>query len=224
MGRRRLGPKEGAWILTIRHQHGTNRASLTSMGSHQWPSSSPGSTSSPPAKTSARASPWTPRSSPSTSTTSATVEHRKDYQEPARFFERTYLTRNLKDLAAQAVRRLSGITVETSAVFNMATQFGGGKTHSLTLLYHLAQVGPAAHDWQGVAIDPRPSPGQAGAQGRDGGLRRDQKFDSLHRSGRRTASRVGGRPGARSPGNSAGRRRSPSSPSTTRRGSHRAAT
>ena len=31
-------------------------------------------------------------------------------------------------------------------------------------------------------------------------------------------------PGARSPGSSAGRRRSPSSPSTTRRGSHRAAT
>ena len=66
----------------------------------------------------------------------------KDYQEPDRFFERTYLTRNLKDLAAQTVRRLSGITVETSAVFNMATQFGGGKTHSLTLLYHLAKAGP----------------------------------------------------------------------------------
>src|SRR3954470_24308463 len=59
----------------------------------------------------------------------------KDYQEPGRFFERTYLTRNLKDLAAQTVRRLSGITVETSAIFNMTTQFGGGKTHALTLLY-----------------------------------------------------------------------------------------
>ncbi|MEJ7639548.1 MAG: hypothetical protein WKF75_16625, partial [Singulisphaera sp.] len=74
----------------------------------------------------------------------------KDYQDPARFFERTYLTRNLKDLAAQAVRRLSGITVETSAVFNMATQFGGGKTHSMTVLYHLARSGPAAQGWQGV--------------------------------------------------------------------------
>jgi hypothetical protein len=74
----------------------------------------------------------------------------RDYQEPARFFERTYLTRNLKDLAAQTVRRLSGVTVETSPVFNMATQFGGGKTHALTLLYHLASGGPAAKDWQGV--------------------------------------------------------------------------
>ena len=52
-----------------------------------------------------------------------------DYQEPERFFERTYLTQNLLDLAAEVVRRLSGIKVETSAIFNMATQFGGGKTH-----------------------------------------------------------------------------------------------
>lgn len=74
----------------------------------------------------------------------------RDYQEPGGFFERTYLTKNLKDLAAQTVRRLSGINVETSAVFNMATQFGGGKTHSLTLLYHLARSGPAAQGWPGV--------------------------------------------------------------------------
>jgi len=73
-----------------------------------------------------------------------------DYQEPARFFERTYLTQNLLDLSAQVVRRLSGIKVETSAVFNMATQFGGGKTHALTLLYHLAGAGPKAADWHGV--------------------------------------------------------------------------
>jgi hypothetical protein len=75
----------------------------------------------------------------------------KDYQEPDRFFDRTFLTENLKGLASQAVRRLSGIAVETSAVFNMATQFGGGKTHALTLLYHLAEAGPAAHPWQGVS-------------------------------------------------------------------------
>ena len=73
-----------------------------------------------------------------------------DYQEPARFFERTYLTQNLLGLAAEVVRRLSGIKVETSAVFNMATPFGGGKTHALTLLYHLAGAGPKAADWHGV--------------------------------------------------------------------------
>jgi hypothetical protein len=74
----------------------------------------------------------------------------KDYQEPERFFDRNYMTASLLDLAAQTVRRLSGITVATSPVFNMATQFGGGKTHALTLLYHLAQNGPAAEGWRGV--------------------------------------------------------------------------
>lgn len=73
-----------------------------------------------------------------------------DYLEPARFFERTYLTKNLLDLSSQVVRRLSGVKVETSAVFNMATQFGGGKTHSLTALYHLACGGEEAGAWKGV--------------------------------------------------------------------------
>lgn len=72
------------------------------------------------------------------------------YWQPAQFFGRTYLTRQLTDMAAEVVRRLSGLDTETSAVFNMSTQFGGGKTHTLTLLYHLAQHGPAAHNWIGV--------------------------------------------------------------------------
>lgn len=73
-----------------------------------------------------------------------------DYQSPDRFFERTYMTRTLSDLASQVLRRLSGEVTETSAVFNMTTQFGGGKTHALTLLYHLARQGPGAEQWQGV--------------------------------------------------------------------------
>jgi len=51
-----------------------------------------------------------------------------DYQDPERFFERTYMTENLTGLAEEVIRRLSGEKTETSAVFNMATQFGGGKT------------------------------------------------------------------------------------------------
>ncbi len=74
----------------------------------------------------------------------------KDYSVPSRFFERTYLTGSLLDLASQVVRRLSGIQVETSAVFNMSTQFGGGKTHSLTTVFHLARHGDAAKTWKGV--------------------------------------------------------------------------
>ncbi len=74
----------------------------------------------------------------------------EDYQHPERFFERTYLTRSLEALAAEVIRRLSGIRTETSAVFNMSTQFGGGKTHALALLYHLAKGGPEAVSWTGV--------------------------------------------------------------------------
>ena len=73
------------------------------------------------------------------------------YQNPAEFFERTFLTKNLCELTAQVVRRLSGVKVETSAIFNLSTQFGGGKTHSLTLLYHLAKNGDAAKSWKGVS-------------------------------------------------------------------------
>jgi len=74
-----------------------------------------------------------------------------DYKIPQRFFDRTYLTEHLTGMAAEVVRRLSGITTETSAVFNMTTQFGGGKTHALTMLYHLARNGSAANGWRGVS-------------------------------------------------------------------------
>ena len=84
----------------------------------------------------------------------------EDYQNPARFFERTFLTKNLRQVAGEVVRRLSGENTETSAVFNMATQFGGGKTHALTLLYHLTSNGLKAENWPGVSTILR----QAGVQ------------------------------------------------------------
>ncbi|HBB33200.1 MAG TPA: AAA family ATPase [Cyanobacteria bacterium UBA8803] len=74
-----------------------------------------------------------------------------DYKEPERFLDRTYLTKYLTDFAAQVVRRLCGETTGTSAVFNLATQFGGGKTHALTLLYHLANNGEKSDRWTGVS-------------------------------------------------------------------------
>lgn len=73
-----------------------------------------------------------------------------DYQDPVRFFERTYLTKNLLAVTAEVLRRLSGITTEASAVYNMTTQFGGGKTHALALLFHLAQSGDKAKSFTGV--------------------------------------------------------------------------
>jgi len=75
----------------------------------------------------------------------------KDYRDAATFFDRTFLTENLTGLGAEVMRRLSGITTETSAVFNMTTQFGGGKTHALTLLYHLVRQGSKANGFRGVS-------------------------------------------------------------------------
>ena len=43
----------------------------------------------------------------------------------------------LADLLARAARRLSG-DANASPVVNLQTNFGGGKTHSLIALYHLA--------------------------------------------------------------------------------------
>lgn len=73
------------------------------------------------------------------------------YTQPEQFFARTFLTRNMLELGGQVVRRLNGVTTETSAIFNLATQFGGGKTHALTLLYHLAKHGPSSNQWAGVS-------------------------------------------------------------------------
>ena len=74
----------------------------------------------------------------------------KDYTDPRTFLERTFMTKSLTNLASEVIRRLAGETTETNAIFNMATQFGGGKTHALTLLYHLAKNGEEANAWQGV--------------------------------------------------------------------------
>jgi hypothetical protein len=73
-----------------------------------------------------------------------------DYREPERFFARTYLTAAFTRMAAEVIRRLAGEVVGTSPGINLTTQFGGGKTHFLTLLYHLARAGDKAKAWPGV--------------------------------------------------------------------------
>jgi len=60
-----------------------------------------------------------------------------DYSDPTEFFKRTYLTEGLKDLIGRAVRRLSGDS-NASPVINLQTNFGGGKTHSMLALWHIA--------------------------------------------------------------------------------------
>src|SRR4051812_29336339 len=65
----------------------------------------------------------------------------EDYRDPAQFFARTYFTRALREHAGMVLRRLAGKTESTPPVLTLITQFGGGKTHTLTALYHLATSG-----------------------------------------------------------------------------------
>lgn len=73
-----------------------------------------------------------------------------DYTRPEQFFARTCFTRALKEHAGMVLRRLSGETANTAPVLMLITQFGGGKTHTLTALYHLGTAGPRAIDLPGV--------------------------------------------------------------------------
>src|SRR3989304_141164 len=75
----------------------------------------------------------------------------EDYREPKKFFERTCFTRALREHAGMVLRRLSGETANTAPVMTLITQFGGGKTHTLAALYHLATNGKQAADYPGVA-------------------------------------------------------------------------
>src|SRR5690554_5415087 len=67
----------------------------------------------------------------------------EDYRDPGQFFARTFFTRALREHAGMALRRLAGETSNTAPVMTLITQFGGGKTHTLTALYHLATEGPS---------------------------------------------------------------------------------
>jgi hypothetical protein len=75
----------------------------------------------------------------------------EDYRNPEQFFARTCFTRALREHAGMVLRRLSGRTENTAPVLTLITQFGGGKTHTLATLYHLASKGEAAFGYPGVA-------------------------------------------------------------------------
>ena len=63
----------------------------------------------------------------------------KVYRVPHIFFDRTYPTYNLKTLARNVLRRLAG--QGGAPVITLQVAYGGGKTHSLITLLHLAEQG-----------------------------------------------------------------------------------
>ena len=73
-----------------------------------------------------------------------------DYRDPQQFFLRTCWTRALREHVGIVLRRLDGKTENTPPVLMLITQFGGGKTHALTCLYHLVKSGKRAENFAGV--------------------------------------------------------------------------
>lgn len=70
-----------------------------------------------------------------------------EYLNPQEFFSRTYLTDGLSALLVGAAKRLS--QAGGDPVVELQTNFGGGKTHSMLALYHMAG-GTRAQDLSGL--------------------------------------------------------------------------
>lgn len=66
---------------------------------------------------------------------------REVYQNPALFFSKTYFTLNLKNVAKRVIQGLNGQEDGENRVMSLQTGFGGGKTHTLITLFHLASWG-----------------------------------------------------------------------------------
>lgn len=60
-----------------------------------------------------------------------------DYQDPVRFFERTVITEGMSLLLQSVVRRLAGKGGDP--VVQLQTAFGGGKTHTMMAVLHVAR-------------------------------------------------------------------------------------
>jgi predicted AAA+ superfamily ATPase len=71
-----------------------------------------------------------------------------EYQDPALFFQRTFITEGMRLLLDSVVKRLAGKGGDP--VIQLQTAFGGGKTHTMLAVYHLARGEVPASDLPGV--------------------------------------------------------------------------
>src|SRR5438093_11366442 len=71
-----------------------------------------------------------------------------EYQDPVLFFQRTFITEGMRLLLDSVVKRLAGRGGDP--VVQLQTAFGGGKTHTLLAVYHLAGGNTPASKLQGV--------------------------------------------------------------------------
>ncbi|HCM73584.1 MAG TPA: hypothetical protein DIS87_05535, partial [Armatimonadetes bacterium] len=72
----------------------------------------------------------------------------KEYQDAASFFERTFITEGMRLLLTSVAKRLNGQGGDP--VIQLQTAFGGGKTHTMLAVYHLATRSCPIKDLVGV--------------------------------------------------------------------------
>jgi predicted AAA+ superfamily ATPase len=70
------------------------------------------------------------------------------YMDPRAFFERTFITEGMRLLLTSVAQRLNGLGGDP--VLQLQTAFGGGKTHTLLAVYHLAKGACATQDLPGI--------------------------------------------------------------------------
>lgn len=71
-----------------------------------------------------------------------------EYQDPVLFFQRTFITEGMRLLLDSVVKRLSGRGGDP--VIQLQTAFGGGKTHTMLAVYHLAKAEVPTSNLQGI--------------------------------------------------------------------------
>lgn len=69
---------------------------------------------------------------------------REIYSNPAMFFSKTFFTAGLRNVAKTVLKGLNGKEDAENRVISLQTGFGGGKTHTLISLFHLAKWGKNA--------------------------------------------------------------------------------
>ena len=72
-----------------------------------------------------------------------------EYKKPVLFFKRTYITEGMRLLLISVVRRLCGVGGDP--VVQLQTAFGGGKTHSMLAVYHLASSNAPTDELMGIS-------------------------------------------------------------------------
>ncbi len=72
-----------------------------------------------------------------------------EYQDPVMFFKRTFITEGMRLLLDSVVKRLVGKGGDP--VIQLQTAFGGGKTHTMLAVYHVAKGAVDPHSLPGVA-------------------------------------------------------------------------